>query len=76
MSEKELSPIRCATAPNRTVCTIRKCVFLRAEEPGWSMDGRKACALIFANNAFNVFPFRDSRALKVPREALGNGKET
>lgn len=53
---------------------MRKCVFLHADETGWSMDGKKAYAWIFANDAFKVFLFRDSRGSKVPEEVLGNKK--
>jgi len=53
---------------------MRKCVFLHADETGWSMDGKKAYAWIFANDAFKVFLFRDSRGSKVPEEVLGNEK--
>lgn len=53
---------------------MRKSIFLHADETGWSMDGKKAYAWIFANDAFKVFLFRDSRGSKVPEEALGNKK--
>jgi len=53
---------------------MRKCVFLHADETGWTMDGKKAYSWIFANDAFKVFLFRDSRGSKVPREVLGNEK--
>jgi hypothetical protein len=59
---------------DRIILEMRKSVFLHADETGWSMDGKKAYAWIFANDAFKVFLFRDSRGSKVPREALGNEK--
>lgn len=59
---------------DRIIFEMRKSVYVHADETGWSMDGKKAYAWIFANDAFKVFLFRDSRGSKVPREVLGNEK--
>lgn len=40
----------------------------------WALDGKKAYAWIFANDAFKVFLIRDSRGSKFPWEILGNEK--
>ena len=37
---------------------MRKSLFLHADETGWSMDGKKAYAWLFANDLFQVFAFR------------------
>jgi hypothetical protein len=51
---------------------LRKEFFLHADETGWSMDGKRAYAWLFANELFRVYLFRDSRGSKVPLEVLGN----
>lgn len=56
---------------NRMVEELRDAVFLHADETGWSMDGKRAYAWIFANDDFRIFLFRDSRGSKVPKEILG-----
>ena len=56
---------------NRLVEELREVVFLHADETGWSMDGKRAYAWLFANDDFRVFLFRDSRGSKVPKEVLG-----
>lgn len=56
---------------NRLVEELRETVFLHADETGWSMDGKRAYAWLFANDDFRVFLFRDSRGAKVPKEVLG-----
>lgn len=53
---------------------MRKSLFLHADETGWTMDGKKAYAWLFANDLFKVFAFRESRGSKVPKEILGEEK--
>ncbi|MDD5598045.1 MAG: IS66 family transposase [Victivallaceae bacterium] len=50
---------------------MRKSLFLHADETGWSMDGKKAYAWLFANDLFQVFAFRETRGSIVPKEILG-----
>jgi len=52
---------------------LRSCPVLHADETGWTMDGAKAYAWLFANKDFRVFMFRRTRASSVPKEALGDG---
>ncbi len=51
---------------------LRLCHILHADETGWTMDGAKAYAWLFANKDFRVFLFRRTRASSVPEEALGD----
>jgi hypothetical protein len=53
---------------------LRKSVYAHADETGWSMDGKKAYAWLFANDDLKIFLFRESRGSKVPKEALGGQK--
>ena len=53
---------------------MRKSLFLHADETGWTMDGKKAYAWLFANDLFQVFAFRETRGSKVPKEILGEEK--
>ncbi len=55
----------------RLVEELREVAFLHADETGWSMDGKRAYAWLFANDDFRLFLFRDSRGSKVPGEVLG-----
>lgn len=52
----------------------RRCVFLHADETGWSMDGKRAYAWLFANDFFRIFLFRESRAAAEAQEVLGKDK--
>ncbi|MFA7232426.1 MAG: transposase [Victivallaceae bacterium] len=56
---------------DRLILELRDCEYLHADETGWSMDGKRAYAWLFANDDFRVFLFRDSRGSKVPKEVLG-----
>jgi len=51
---------------------LRICQILHADETGWTMDGAKAYAWLFANKDFRVFLFRRTRASSVPGEVLGD----
>jgi len=51
---------------------LRVCRILHADETGWTMDGEKAYAWLFANMDFRVFLFRRTRASSVPGEVLGD----
>jgi len=53
---------------------INNAVTLHADETGWTMDGKKAYAWLFANDLFQVFAFRETRGSKVPKEILGEEK--
>jgi transposase len=53
---------------------MRKSLYLHADETGWTMDGKKAYAWLFANDLFKVFAFRETRGSKVPKEILGEEK--
>lgn len=53
------------------ISEMRKCIFLHADETGWTMDGKRAYTWLFANDDFKVFLFRESRGSKVPKSVLG-----
>jgi len=59
---------------HQIIFEMRKSLFLHADETGWTMDGKKAYAWLFANELFQVFAFRESRGSKVPKEILGEEK--
>jgi hypothetical protein len=56
---------------HQIIFEMRKSLFLHADETGWSMDGKKAYAWLFANDLFQVFAFRETRGSIVPKEILG-----
>ncbi len=54
---------------------LRLCRVIHADETGWTMDGTKAYAWLFANRDFRIFLFRGTRSSDVPKEALGENPE-
>ncbi len=56
---------------HQIIIEMRKSIFLHADETGWTMDGKKAYAWLFANDFFRVFAFRETRGSIVPQEILG-----
>jgi hypothetical protein len=56
---------------HQIIFEMRQSLFLHADETGWTMDGKKAYAWLFANELFQVFAFRETRGSIVPKEILG-----
>lgn len=55
----------------RILKMLRSCLFVHADETGWSNDGSRAYGWIFANHELAAFLFRDTRGGKVPLEVFG-----